>query len=546
MADPKLQGLFAELGIGVDNEEAALQQAAQQRQVGGSSNAAAFFNIGNANRQGILNAAGGLASGVGGLISGKGGRGFKEFGRDFARGGQNQRDEAIAQGANLQGGVEELRRGRKIREELSGVRLPNTGDPTNDQLAQLDEIIKVANKHGDTALIARANQRKLAVKQQQEAFEKADLANQQTQRDVDIQAEIDSTGHTVRLVGDDPDGAVSKAQINDDGTWTVFRPDGTTEQVDGGKLIFVDPSKAAPRIRKFETRAAQLQANITANKINPTKKRDELASFGEQSIIVGNMIGTVADMFDPRIAFSGSQAAVTAADKVITFADVFSNLFTRKGSPGNVTYNGKRVGGQQQYDLATNGAVFDSFLAESGLSIQDIMPPHLRGDKRAAQLFQANVMQLAYLDARLQEPSNRGLSDNDIKAALERIGIGTPDPAVFALRQKQVISRLTGKVDNLGTEFSVLPGGEVTKRELQDFVYNPDVTNRIRGVLAETDASLDNFLRSIAERDPTIPAPPVQAPPTQTREERRAALLGDTPRTQEDVINDELPSLGSN
>jgi len=523
MADPKLQGLFAELGIGSDNEDAALQKATQDREIGGSSNFAAAFNAGNANRGGIQQLISGAASGIGGLITGEGGRSAKEFGRDVAAGMKNSRDTRIAQGMNLKGGVQELRRNRKVREALNSVKVPNSGDPTADQLAQLDEIIKIANKHGDTQLIARAHQKKMQVKMQQEAFEKADLANKKEESEQEIQAEIDSTGHTVRLVEDDPEGAVSKAMRNDDGTWTIVRPDGTTlPSVDGIRLKFVDPAVAAAlgklRTRKWESLPAQMQATLTANKIDATKKRGELADFGQQAIIVSDMTDGLLGMYDPRIALAESQSVATGADKALTLVDTFANLFTRKGQkPSNITYGDgpgqKRVTAQQQYDLATNPDILESFLSENNVSLQDIMPAHLRGDVAAAQLFQANVMQLAFLDARLFEPSNRGLSDNDIKAALARIGIGSPNPAVFANRQQISLRRLVGRLDNLGTEFSALPGSDVTKRDLQEFVYQPDVTDRIRGELTGSIARLDSFLSTRSqESGGTRPEPGQEGP----------------------------------
>ena len=501
MADPKLQGLFAELGIGPQNEDAAIAKVTQERELGGSSKHAAAFNSGNANRQGIQNLLGGVVGGIGGLITGEGGRGFKEFGRDVKAGMNNARDQAVAQGMGVS--VQDLRRGRKIREELSGQSTPNTGDANADQQAQLDQIIKTANKHGDAQLVARAHQKKMALKMQQEAFEKADLANQKARRDVDFQAETDSAGRTVRLVGDDPQGAISKAIQNEDGSWTVIRADGTQlDDVDGLRLIFADPevesALAKLRPRRFETLPAQMQATITANKINPTKKRDELADFATQASIVADMTGTLLGMHDPRIAFADSQKAATGADRVMTFVDTFSNLFTRAGDKqSNITYDGRRVSAQGQYDKATDQSVLESYLTENNFTLDNILPPHLRNDQQAAQLFQANIMQLAYLDARLQEPSNRGLSDNDIKAALERIGVGSPNPAVFALRQKEVLGRLLNRVTNLGMEFAPLPGSDITKRDLIEFVYQPDVTDRISGVATSSVQGLDEFLSTM-------------------------------------------------
>jgi hypothetical protein len=45
-----------------------------------------------------------------------------------------------------------------------------------------------------------------------------------------------------------------------------------------------------------------------------------------------------------------------------------------------------------------------------------------------AQEHRAQILELAYMAARLAEPSNRGLSDKDIEAALARIAGDTSNP----------------------------------------------------------------------------------------------------------------------
>ena len=107
-------------------------------------------------------------------------------------------------------------------------------------------------------------------------------------------------------------------------------------------------------------------------------------------------------------------------------------------------------------------------------------------------------MQMAYLDARLQEPSNRGLSDSDIKNALTRIGINTFDPMVFARRQQQILRRLNGKLDNLGIELSgteqVRKGEPGEDGTVRGFVYQKEFVNKIRSSLGSASSKIDQLI----------------------------------------------------
>jgi hypothetical protein len=191
-----------------------------------------------------------------------------------------------------------------------------------------------------------------------------------------------------------------------------------------------------------------------------------------------------------------SAKALIGADRLSTLAGNASELLTRanekKHKSWTITWGGKKVTESMQAKLATDNSILSSYLAEQGLDLTQILPPHIKADSREAQLFQSNVMQMAYLDARLQEPSNRGLSDTDIKNALTRIGINTADPIVFARRQQQILRRLSGKLDNLGVEFA--PTSQVSKQTIQEFVYQPESVGRIRSSLARAGARIDLLL----------------------------------------------------
>jgi hypothetical protein len=227
-----------------------------------------------------------------------------------------------------------------------------------------------------------------------------------------------------------------------------------------------------------------------------TKTRGHVKDMGEQAGIIADMTDSMLNMYDPDLALDISAKALIGAQRLAILAENTSEVLTRANEKTHdswiPSWNGKKVNEQSLAKLATSSDVLTSYLAEQGLELANILPEHINADSREAQLFQSNVMQMAYLDARLQEPSNRGLSDTDIKNALTRIGINTADPVVFARRQKQILQRLAGKIKNLGTEF----GGtsQVPKAKIIDFVYQSSAISQIESAMERANARLDKLL----------------------------------------------------
>ncbi len=492
-----VMGLLEELGLGDVNEQQLLQQAIQQQGgSGGSSLAAVMHNVGRELGQGVAPAVGGLFQTAKNSLS-KDEDGKRQGGFNFSQGVRDMKDNTIAQQMGLSG-KEELRTRRESKAAISALNFVATGDPIKDQQAALDLIIKTANQHGDARTVAAAMKKKVQIEAQAKEFAKQDT--EQASEDLKLKRaeETDSAGRTVHLVGDAKDGAVSKAIQQEDGSWKVWRPDGTVEEgVDGGRLIFVDPSDlSGARQRQFETADGQLSTALKLNGLTGqaiNKPRNYVTDMGIQAVIVDDMTQSLLDMHNPDIAFSDSSKAAVAADRTLSFVETVSSLFTRTGDDqSDTTYNGKKVSGELQMKEATSVGLYEEFLTEQGLDLHAVLPDHIRADTREAQLFMANVMQLAYLDARLQEPANRGLSDSDIKNALSRIGAGSPDPRVFALRQKQNVTRLQGSMKNLGLEYA--PTSAVGRQEIIDHVYTPELRAKVDSHLAKTQATLDRFL----------------------------------------------------
>lgn len=485
-------GFLDSLGIGVADEEDILK--AQREAILSQGNSGKMRALGQSGGAAL----GGLASGVAGLVTGNNdGRSPSGFFDNVGRGASNVREGAAAQNAGIT--VEQLRSRRKIR----SLQAKYSSDSSfESRSALLRDIISISNKAGDTEVVAAA-----MAKLQQLKEDEIEFASLKTEREVELheqseQLETDSTGRTLRLVSEDPQGPTSQGTFDPlTNTWDVIDSKGNISYgVNPLRIVLTDPviERAAAAVEARGDDETDLL--IKALKVNgltgqtPDKKRVVLIDMATQASIVSDMTGTLIGMWNPAVAFSDSQALATGSDRVFSFIETFSSLFSRKGSMTAIKYDGKKVSIQEQYAKGTNQDILDEFYSEKGLSFRDMLPPHIQADTEEAQLFRANVMQLAYLDARLQEPSNRGLSDNDIKAALDRIGVGSPNPAVFARRQQQTLTRLKGRMASLGLEFSGING--YSQKKLIDFIYNKEFRNGITEVL---DAGLEDIALFLKE-----------------------------------------------
>ena len=500
-----IMGLLEELGLTGQSPQAAYQQGLFGNMPNlGSGSVGAFANAGMLMGRSAAPAIGGLAMATSNKIKGE------DF--SFSQGVRDFRDDIVAGQLGFPD-VETYRAHRSTQTELRDVNVASTGDPIKDQLEYLKAIIAIANKNGDARTAGRAVQKQAELKAQELAMRKAEAGAGAAELAREQAEESDMAGRTVRMVGDARDGPVSTAVYDDDtGQWTVNRPNGTVLQnVDPGQFYFVKPDGTIQRDRKFETPTGSLMDALQVNGLGGqtvNKIRGNLKDMGEQAEIINDMTKSLLNMYNPAVAFAESRGAAVAADRTISLVETISSLFTRTGDDASrITYNDKAVSAAKQYELGTDTELLTNYLASQGKTIRDILPEHIQADTREAQLFQSNVMQMAYLDARLQEPANRGLSDSDIERALQRIGVGTPDPMVFVGRQRQIINRLNNKLDSLGAEFGGT--GDWPKQRLIDHVYQPELRTKISEKLGGATATLDAFVEKFSP--PTVEAPAAAA-----------------------------------
>jgi hypothetical protein len=532
------KGLFDELGIGSADERAILEA---QRGQAGSTTQQGYRALGRQASPLIY----GAANALGGLVTGKeDGRSLKGAGRNFRTGAMAQDEKMVADAAGLT--VEQMRARREVRKLTSEF---DDDGSFEKRIALLRKIASTANRYGDAETVSAALRKLTEVEKERSEFAKLGLANEKEARQQSMEKEI---GLEAELV----DGGKGKAvRINegpDAGKYLFIQAGEPDQVVRGGDLLIegvTNPTKLSALDAKRNT-VEYWAAKNGAGQGQIAKMRAGMDSMRENTQIVSNIAGLLTTANDPQGILATQGKAAIAADKSISFVESVSNMATDPRLPQNniaaqtaITWDDgsgpKRISaaGQRQRFMSVAGnrkddgillGILNSIAGERGAealnSLDDYLPPNIRGNARLAEQYWANVMELAYLDARLMEPSNRGLSDNDVKMALKRIGADTANPISFAERQLTVIdTKLLPALANLGTDFSTAPEVDITPQMVADFVYNPERIQQVRDVLAVTRKQLIEVIEQGRRgENREVPNPDNEFEPTKTIDELKA------------------------
>lgn len=504
MATTNNKGFLDSIGYTNFNETAALSQRTKRMEVSGGGVGNAAYNRGIQTGAGAAPAAAGLAAGIGGLISGEGGRGIREFGRDFARGGKQAKDQAIAEEMGMAGGAQELRTRRetfkRIREAASQI---NDDGSVASRRELAGKVAEIAQQTGDFATLDKALRQMTELDREGEELRKLGLEGDAAEREAQLEKEV---GFEARHM-DDKEGTRGRAvRINkgpDTGKYMLYRPGQEPVVVEGGELQMPKTSAQASSSRLLvqDTLQGLARANgATPGKI--TQLRSQLTSMEQNARIVSNIATNLAGLQDPQAALDLSGKGAINADKSISFVESIADVFGFGGpeEDSRTNYDGQFMTTKKQREVAIErmqSEGLDRFAQANGMdSARDLLPQHVQDNALAAEQYWANIMELAYLDARLMEPSNRGLSDNDIQNALKRIGADTANPVSFAVRQLEVIeTNLLPALENLGGNFSTFdnPSG-YTSQQISNEVYGIENKLRVRDQLLATAEQLRGFI----------------------------------------------------
>jgi len=544
-------GLLADLGLGPINEGAAAQAAQQSKNSQQSGRFGAAFSAGQAmGRPGAAGMAG-LLGGIKGLIKPQEGegRGFKQFIQNTREAGVAARDNEIAQGLGIS--PQKLQQTRAIQKEVANIQVPETGDAFADQQSALKQIIEMANRNGDMDLAVKAKAKQNQLKKQEQELKKVEGGNKADAAklgdDTRSYAERRATGIPVI-----PNGADSKAddftpshafwdEATD--TYTIVHPDGTEEKGVDKFVAFNEFSGAVKTGSKGgRLRVSDKIANEAIQQMGGNKAFSAARTAMDDIIKVADATGNISDVFtsfdDPQAVVGLAGDITLKVDNGIRLLESTASAFDGSGS-GTGTYtdkvsgkqipddqymmNGKPVSKQKQKEIfmAVSDDVFDSamnfFPAETRAVIAE------RGLE--ASKLKSMIMELAYLDARQQEPSNRGLSDKDIEAALQRIGAYAANPVSFIDVQLQKAERTLKELGRLGD--GIAKTENHTAQELREHIWVPAKKAQVVGIVEANIEKLVKARQDIIAKQTNTVSPNAQEAPAgggMTLEQKKARL----------------------
>lgn len=401
-------GFLDSLGVGTA-DEAALAQQARQEAFGKAF--AQQYALG----QQAAPLVGGLFQVGRGIIGGGKGRTFKGGIQNLAQGAAETADARDAAAVGLT--VPQLKGRRKIREldqELG------TDGSFASRKELLTKVIKIANESGDTEIVGNALRQLQSLKQEEEEF----LKLQATRGSAEAQLQDDITEDAV-WNGKKVTGTQYRFE---DGTYGLqFEADGQIRQERWGNNLYkVDGSEMtlAEAIRGSFTSSQRndVEATITNAALMQRKLRRTMTMLVKsfKAGDIGLMLGT-------------PQKATRVAEGALSDISSFVTGFQKNLDPRERDTESRTRKKLQQNFVDGSGTWF----MYDGLKFET--PDWIQKAGSNSRQFKANIMELAYMAARMREPSNRGLSDKDVEAALVSLVADARNPQDIMQRFAQMI-----------------------------------------------------------------------------------------------------------
>ena len=423
MAD---KGFLEDLGVGSVDERALARQARQ----GQRDN---FRALGMGARRGL----GGIAGGVAGLVSGKqygdsekGGRSFGGFLSNAVAGANTMEDFDAAQAAGIS--IEDLYARRNIRKELGGIKQREGEDAYDYRERLAARAAKIAQQSGSAAQQAAALDALKQVRDERMQYQKLQVEQQERERD-----------------------------FSQDGIMTAFDADTgkptsgnfTFRMQEGKKVFGLEYSENGELVFKpFNSRFSLEDPNAGTTKETPDQRMrrafgkghvDETRSMVQANAQAMRKIGRVTASVKTYVDAGIDEAVLGNSGKFVSWID--NGVRNIRGALGAFMPISKEKGTSAAIDKEAdpegrrggrNGSGYSGWNAwyaratdpEDGIWTQFQLPAWAQGVSAEAQEHRAQILELAYMAARLAEPSNRGLSDKDIEAALARIAGDTSNP----------------------------------------------------------------------------------------------------------------------
>lgn len=406
----------------------------------------------------------GAAAGLGGLFS-EGGRSVGGIKQNFVEGASNREEQLDAQAAGIN--VQQLRARRELRNTVANSNIVNDGSfEAQESMARL--VAQRAGELGDVEAQGQALAELSRVRRERKEFEKLSAQTRQAEAEatVDENPDVFIAGDTNPRSGQVVPGDPITGEL---GGVVVADEAGNPQFVPVGQFSFVDPRSGSQR----ETLDQRWR------KIVPSKDRSNITNTivaGRESVQkYRRVLSTLVDLSEQ----GGVNSVISTSGRVLSKIDNLVRNVEGIVQPmlGAFTqYNGERVrSSEARKDAVRRGLdpASDFWKDANGNSI---LPPEFQDASAAAQQHRAMVMELAYMAARLAEPSNRGLSDNDIKNALVRIAGDTSNPQVMVRRFAEMMVDTSDNIENMiDVHRGFFP--DVGRQEFDNFVGGEALVN---------------------------------------------------------------------
>lgn len=470
-------GMLQSLGLELP-EDALFQQGLRAPNTAGMDAASAAYLRGQSRGQAV---GGALATGIGALSGAMTDQGWKQGALQAA---QDFKDNVVANTAGIS--VDELRDRRRVASMLKGAQ-PSPGlDPISQRMEMLDKVIKTSKSQN---IREQAMAQKSALYDQQQRLE-------------------------LLKAGGGSKGAASRRPT--ESNWTIMDANGEPKQLVYGQLDadnnLVVGNKTYPSgtfvkgDQMGSDTAAERDVNSALRKISTPKAmeavRDGFRTFNTMAPLYGRTMELLSQA-------EGEFGFLSTAGEVQTFADRAIANVTRLWDK-MVDDNGEKVtAAEERKKLRT--------WAEDGVKRFGLKVPSFGGDAKKQELYRSWIISLAYLEARMMEPSNRGLSDADIENALERLNANSANPDVI---MKTFAQKINDGYDALQTSlnfYSAPRGSRFSDADMRDGVVPQEVQDQTRRLVEDynerfgvsiTDDSLRQAeVRSVQEEGKVFTGP---------------------------------------
>ena len=407
------RGFLAQLTGGAADERAVAQERIGADVKQGGRMAQMFYGLG----QQIGGGLGTIGAGLIGGVRGGEGEGFKERFHNTALDAENS---VVAQLNGIT--PTELKARRAVRSGLAEGTFEDDKD-SSARYKMAERAYEISKSMGDSAGAARALAMMRVVQEQDQAF-------------ASLQQEASNKAVTTAYAADGSpvSGRITK---NDEGLYVLesATKDGQLIQTPfGSDLSLVNPK----RMGDYETLDQAIRRGIGTTQRNAIENQiSTQASTMRQSNRVIKSLMDYGDQANQIISKSGE--VVQGIDNFVRnglgLLDTFFAGAQKLDEQSNVWR--KDAHGVQEYWSGRQN--WKEKANNPSDAIWDMFPENVREVSAQAQQHRARIMEMAYMAARMAEPSNRGLSDNDIHNALRRIAGDSSNPQVIARRFVEMI-----------------------------------------------------------------------------------------------------------